>query len=285
MYGNIVRNNTCTNAGYEGFYLSQFHSALIENNFITGAGKNFDMPHGIYLANSGSKNTIVRGNTIVDSNDIHFNADASVEGADGIISGLVVENNQIWNPPQNGLNMDGVQNSTIRNNLVAGAGNSGLRVYQIDAAAGPKNLNIYNNTFVSARGRWPIKLTDDRGGHVIFNNILLTNASDAGSICTGHRDFQSDFNVTTGRFSFDEEKTTIDLARWRSSGFDATSHVATATELFTAVAPPAYHLSSSAVAVDAGTLTFGGVTAPATDIMGTQRPQRRAIDIGAYELP
>ena len=112
---------------------------------------------------------------------IHFNGDSSVDGnggGDGLITGLVVENNVIRGANHNGLNMDGVQSSTIRNNVISGNARNGIVVYAIDAAAGAQNLSIVNNTFiVPASGTGAaIKLENDLGGHTLFNNILVNLA-------------------------------------------------------------------------------------------------------------
>src|SRR3989304_3196929 len=86
MKGITIHDVTCTNAGHEGFYLSEVSQSLIENNTISGSGANGqERGHGIYLANAGSDNTTLRGNRIsgmqaADSAGIHFNGDASVEG-------------------------------------------------------------------------------------------------------------------------------------------------------------------------------------------------------------
>jgi parallel beta-helix repeat protein len=123
MRGNVIRDNTCTDAGHEGFYLSQYSNGLVENNVITGTGAvNPDKSHGIYLANGGSDFTVIRGNVISQvsgsggAQGIHMNGDASI-GGDGIVNDVLIEGNRIFDVVTNGLNMDGVQRTTIRNNV------------------------------------------------------------------------------------------------------------------------------------------------------------------------
>ena len=113
VFGLVIRGNTVVSTGAEGMYLSEVADSLVENNTITGADN-----HGIYLANAGSDGTTIRGNDISGSRTaaIHFNGDLSI-GGDGIISGLLVENNMLHDNGQNGLNMDGVQDSLIQNSL------------------------------------------------------------------------------------------------------------------------------------------------------------------------
>ena len=189
-----IQNITCRRSGLDGFYVSELSNSLIQNNYISATGLNDSSDglaaHGIYLANAGSKNTVIRNNTITrdsmypqHSACVHINGDLST-GGDGIISGLLIENNRFFGCYANGINMDGVQSSTIRNNLIYGVGRHAVRDYQIDGAQGPKNLNIYNNTFIVPAGvdGWAIKLTEDMGGHTIFNNVLLNERS-SGAAC------------------------------------------------------------------------------------------------------
>src|SRR5215831_20225501 len=77
--------------------------------------------HGIYVSNSGDR-PIVRGNHVHDNyaNGIHMNGDLS-QGGDGMISNALVEQNVIHGNGAgggSGINMDGVENSVIRNNLL-----------------------------------------------------------------------------------------------------------------------------------------------------------------------
>lgn len=286
----VVRNNVCINGGTQGFYLSEVSNSVIENNRISrirGDSAN-NNGHGIYLANSGSDNTILRANVIFDNNGspsaegIHFNGDRFIVGGDGVISGLTVENNVLYNNQNSGLNMDGVQDSVIRNNLVYGNGRHALRVYQIDASAGPARLTIVNNTFVtSSSSGWAIKLSEDAGGHTIFNNILIGTS---GSLSVGHANVVSNNNAVVNRFSADDDNTTIGLSAWQSqTGNDASSFTASSTNLFVDATTSDYHLSTTSPAVDRGAATLNGILAPSADLAGTARPQGNALDVGAYE--
>jgi hypothetical protein len=293
----IIQNNACRRSGQEGFYLSQLNSSTIQNNYISATGLNDSAgglsAHGIYLANAGSKNTTIRNNTITRdpaypefSACVHINGDVSI-GGDGLITGLLIENNRFTGCYSNGINMDGVQSSTIRNNLVYGVGRHALRDYQIDGAQGPKNLRIYNNIFVVPAGvdGWPIKLTEDLGGHTIFNNILLNEGSGGGSLCVSNKNLVSNNNITVNRMSTDGENTIISLSAWETqTGQDSNSVPSSSAALFINPANADYHLKIGSPAINLGLSSLNSINAPSSDIEGTPRPQGSGYDVGAYEF-
>ncbi len=292
-----VQNVTCRRSGRDGFYVSELSNSLIQNNFISATGLN-DSPgglsaHGIYLANAGSKNTIIRNNTILRDSTypeysacVHINGDLST-GGDGVISGLLIEGNRFIGCYANGINMDGVQSSIIRNNLIYGVGRHAVRDYQIDGAQGPKNLQIYNNTFIIPAGvdGWGIKLTEDLGGHTIFNNILLNEGSSGGSLCVSNSSLTSNNNLVVNRMSRDGENTIISLSTWKTQASqDANSSTASSSGLFVSPTNSDYHLKSGSSAINAGVAIMNSISAPSADIEGTGRPQGSGYDIGAYEF-
>ena len=281
MRGVVVRHNTVQNSGSTNIYLSQTADSLIEDNLASGSMSS----HGIYLANGGSDNTILRGNRCFGNakNGIHFNGDRSM-GGDGLHRGLTIENNVIYGNTANGLDMDGVQDSLVQNNLIYGNGRNALRAFQIDAAAGPKNLKIVNNTLLATRGGgWALKFSEDLGGHTFFNNNLLSDNSSTGSISVPNINFASNNNALVGRLSFDGETSVVGLSTWQATGFDFNSFTATSSSLFVNTAMDNYQLKAGVPAIDVGVASLNGVPAPSTDILGTARPQGSAHDLGAYE--
>jgi hypothetical protein len=216
---------------------------------------------------------------------IHFNGDLSI-GGDGIISGLVVEGNVIHDNGQNGLNMDGVQDSLIQNNLIYGNQSNGIRAFRIDAAEGPRDLRIINNTIhVPANGYWCVRISEDLGGNVVFNNILMNDYAYGGSIALDHTaGFASAHNAVVDRFTPDRSDTILTLQAWQQLGYDAGSFVAQPADLFVDVSSIDYRLRAEAGAVDAGLSEFAGYAAPQSDIAGVKRPAGVAVDIGAYEF-
>src|SRR4051794_414334 len=157
-----VRNVTATNNVKWGIFTGHVDDLLIESNRTSGSMDE----HGIYVSNSGDR-PVIRDNTSFDNHGsgIHMNGDLS-QGGDGIISNAVISGNRIYNNaipntahPQlgggSGINMDGVQNSRIENNLVYGNHASGISLYKIDAAAGASGNIVVNNTvYEPSDGRW-----------------------------------------------------------------------------------------------------------------------------------
>jgi len=274
MRGLEILDNVVTDASSSGIYMSQVADSLIAGNTSTGAREE----HGIYLANAGSDDTVLRANTCSGNaiNGIHFNGDARL-GGDGVHTGLVVDGNLLYGNEANGFDADGVRSSSFVNNVVYANGRHALRVFAIDAAAGPADLVIANNTFVDNDG-WAIKLTQDDGGHTIFNNIML---SKAGSLAVDS-DLVADYNVGT-TYSLDGEATVIGLAGWRAAGHGANSLEASRNKLFAKPNKADLTLKADSPAVDAGVAKLAGKGAPRRDIDGERRPRGAAVDLGAYE--
>lgn len=287
MRGIVFRDNTVRNCGSgtlgANIYASQVAHSLIEGNTSTGS-----TGHGIYVANAGSDNTVVRGNLLHGngSNGLHLNGDESV-GGDGLVSGAIIEDNIIHSNAANGINADGLQSSTVRNNLVYGNGRHALRAYTIDASAGPRDLVVVNNTFVVANGNTPVKFTEDLGGHTLFNNVLVNEGTSGGSIVVGTATgVRSDHNtfVNPG-FSVNGGSTMLSISQWRAQAgaYDVSSKVTTQGEVFAAPASRDYRLRAGSVAANAGVASFNSRAAPADDIAGTARPLGTAHDHGSFE--
>lgn len=280
MHGLVISNNTVMNAASTNMYFSEVADSVIEGNTTYGS----QTSHGIYLANGGSDNTIIRGNISYNNakNGIHLNGDISV-GGDGLHQNITIENNILYGNAQSGMDLDGIQDSLIQNNLVYGNARHCLRVFQIDAAAGPKNLKIVNNTFVAGTNGWAVKISEDGGGHVFFNNILFSGGSSQGAISVGSTAIASDRNAVTGVFSVNNETSTIGFSQWQSLGFGANSFTASPSSLFVNAGGDNYNLLGGVPAIDSGVPVFQTVSAPNRDISGTPRPQGSGFDLGAYE--
>jgi parallel beta-helix repeat protein len=285
-----IRNVHAYNNTRWGIFTGFDDDLLIENNETSGSA----IEHGIYVSNSGDR-PVLRGNKSYNNrgSGIHMNGDLS-EGGDGIISNALVTGNWIYGNAAfsgstygggSGINMDGVQDSRIENNLLYDNHASGISLYSIDGAEGSTGNLVINNTIHQpAQSRWAVNIRDGSTDNTVRNNILLNDHEFRGAISVWEDSiagFASDYNVLLSRFTTDDGDSVQTLAQWQAAtGNDAHSIVATPTSLFVNASGFDYHLKPGAAAVDAGS----SLQAPAIDFFGTTRPQGAAIDVGAHEL-
>jgi hypothetical protein len=285
-----VRNVTATNNGVWGIFTGFVDDLLIENNKTSGSIDE----HGIYVSNSGDR-PIIRNNESWNNrgNGIHMNGDES-QGGDGIISNALVSGNTIYNNGVgggSGINMDGVQNSRIENNLLFDNHASGISLYQIDGGGGASGNVVVNNTIhMASNGRWAINIQDESVDNTVLNNILITDHSFRGAIDIsdeGLSGFTSDYNVVIGRFNvtFDQDEgieQSFDFAGWQDYTDQDAHSIAVApaayASLFADLANDNYELSPTSLARDSGT----SEGAPLIDILGRLRDA--LVDRGAYEF-
>jgi hypothetical protein len=279
-----IRNVKSHDNGYWGILTGFVNDLLIENNTTYGSVNE----HGIYVSNSGDRPTI-RNNMSYNNraNGIHMNGDASL-GGDGIISGAYVSGNTIYNTGVgggSGINMDGVQNSRIENNLLYNNHASGISLYSIDGGGGSSGNIVANNPVLEANnGRWALNIQSGSTGNTVRNNILLNDHPTRGAIDISSDSlpgFTSDYNVVISRFTTNGGNSNLTLSQWQAqTGQDAHSLVSTAAALFANAAGNDYHLKTGSPALNAGTSSF----APPSDHAGLPRPAGVAFDIGAFEF-
>lgn len=288
-----VRNNVADANTVWGIFTGFSSDLLVENNQASRSAQQ----HGIYVSNSADR-PVVRGNRVFENNasGIQLNADAS-QGGDGVISNAVIENNVLRaNGAAGGasINLDGVQDSDVRNNLIEDARATGIALFRQDGATGSTNNRIVNNTVVvdnslnQGNGRWAVSLTGGSTGNLLKNNILFSTQSFRGALSVSsdsQAGLVSDYNAVENRFSTDDGNTAIGLAGWQSAtGQDVHSFslndVTALNGLFVDRATGNYHLSSTSAAIDRGTPTG----APLTDFEGNARPSGSGYDIGADEF-
>ena len=285
-----VRNGVFGNNGKWGIVTSHCTDLLLEDNDCYGS----KMEHGIYVANSGD-NPTVRGNRLHDNagSGLRSNGDVT-EGGDGIISGAVFENNVIYNNGSNAanrgaaINLDGLQDGIIRNNLLYANQGSGIALFKGGGAAGPKGMQILHNTIIMpADGRYNLRITDAIGPILVRNNIFYSDNKSRGFIFwdtstdVSHTD--SDYNVFGGarHVAPDAKKPRVYVPDWIKQGHE-THSIASSTlnSLFVDYENGDYHLDPISPAVDRGE----PLPSVKRDIEGTARPQGTAPDAGAYEL-
>ena len=284
-----IRGNLADANQRWGIFTGCCEDLTIEYNVTSGSV----LEHGIYVSNSGDR-PVVRGNLSHQNraSGLHMNGDLSVScdgflPTDGVISEALVEGNILAGNGLgggSGINCDGVQGSTIRNNLVAQSLASGISLYRIDGGAPSSGNTVVGNTVhVAALGRWGLNIQDGATGTVVRNNILWSDHAFRGAmnVCAAClAGFSSDFNAVEDRFTLDGGSTALTLAAWRSAtGQDASSFVATPAELFADAATLDYHLRPGSPAEDAG-VAFPGLV---QDLAGSPRPLGAAVDVGALE--
>jgi parallel beta-helix repeat protein len=281
----VIKNNNCHNNYRWGIFTGFTDDILIENNSCSFS----EDEHGIYLSNSSDR-AIIRNNHSFNNNGcgIHMNGDISM-GGDGIISNAVVEGNIIHDNGYGGgsaINMDGVQDSEIFNNLIYNNHATGIAMYQIDGGDASKNNKVYNNTIIQpSDGRWCIISVDGSTGNTLYNNILINHHSFRGSISVDAASMTglvSDNNILVNRLSDDDGNSNMTLSQWQGMGYDTHSMLADPEDqIFTDQANGNYHLLQNSQAVDAGTnLVFPTVF---EDLDNVSRPQGGGFDIGCYE--
>lgn len=292
--------------GKWGVFTGHMHDVTVEGCEIHSQSDE----HGVYLSNSGDDH-IVRGNVIWgnSSNGLHVNADAS-QGGDGIIANVRVEGNTFYSNGGGGsyidgqgaartsagggsaVNLDGVIDSLVVNNVMLDGRASGVSLYRIDGAIGSSNNVVANNTIVSAAGgRWCVNIQNGSTGNRVFNNILLSQHAFRGSVTVSADSLDglaSDYNIVMDRMD-PGSGSPQPLAAWRTvTGQDAHSVGVSATQfggLFRDFVAGDVRLAATSIARNAGSGGVGGMAAPMRDREGRARPQESAFDIGAYEFP
>lgn len=280
-----VRASTFADNGTWGLFTDFSDYTVVEDSQAYGSVDE----HGIYISNSSDYPTI-RRNTLHHNNGcgLHMNGDISM-GGDGIISFGLVERNVIYENGYgggSGINMDGVTDTIVRNNLLYDNHASGISIYQIDGGSGSQDNRILNNTILMpADGRWAINIPNvaDTDNH-LFNNIAYNEHSWRGAITIATptlEGFASDYNILVDRFSVDDGDTSLSFSEWQALGFDTHSLLASPAELFVNPSAGDYRLKPGSPAIDRGA-TLAEVT---EDLLGAPRPSGAAYDIGAYEAP
>lgn len=255
MRGLVIRDMEISGSSPAGFYCSECAGLVLEGNYIHHNVREAEGGNGmgVYLSNAATDDVVVRFNRFEDNAGpgIHMNGDASI-GGDGVQTGDLFEGNTFIGNGQNGLNMDGVQDVTFVNNVFADNARHAIRGFRIDAAEGPAGFTIVNNTF-ALNADTPVKFSDDGGGHVVFNNLLVANSG-------------NDFEIA--------ESTPMVRANLREASAGGVLRDAAARD---------YRLADGSAAIDAGVGSFAGHDAPADDFAGATRDA--TPDIGAYEHP
>ncbi len=277
-----VRNCVFGDNATWGLFTGFSEHLLVENNECYGSTNE----HGIYVSNTAD-NPVLRGNRCWSNGGggIQLNADINTPPGDGIITNALIEGNVLYDNGRRGggaLNLDGIQYSVVRNNLLFNNHASGIIFFQIDGGDGPRGNQVYHNTIdMAADGRWALNFLQTTGLNTVRNNILLTRHSFRGGLRFGSpadaANTDSDYNIVT-RITPDDSAV-LTLAEWQALGNEPHSVSGTLASVFVNVDAGNYLLAVSSPALNAAQWV---VSVP-TDIEGGARRWGAAADIGAYE--
>jgi len=281
----VVRNCRCDGNAERGIFTGFTDDILIEHNVCTNSVDE----HGIYVSNSSDR-PIIRYNECYGNNNIgiHMNGDLSA-GGDGIISDAQVYGNILHgNGLAAGINMDGLENPLVYNNLIYNNHfGQGIALFQEDGAIVTRGAKIFNNTIIVPEdGRWGILLREGANqGTEIYNNIIINQHAWRGCIAAeGISGLKSDYNILNDKMSAEGDGSAVSLAAWQALGFDQHSLLAgLLNTLFQGAANSDFHLISTSPAINAGTNLAAAIVSD--DLDGNPRPSGAGYDIGCYEFP
>lgn len=271
--GLTVRNCTFSGNASDGFLTGNTSNVLVEGCTSTNNGY-----HGIYFSQSGD-NLVARNNNLIGNqscgiqiNAIQESPSSSDPSSDSLSKNCTIERNTITGCGSRGgaaINLMGVQNSLIANNLIYNNLAGGIAVWDDGAGSsyGSKNNRFYHNTllFQNGKGRYGVQIGSGCTGNEVMNNII---ACGSGPALDTSASVRSNFNCLSGGSIANGSS----LASWRnSSGNDVNSQegVPALTSDF--------HPTSNSAARDAGTQLLGA------DKNGNLRPQGPNPDLGCYE--
>lgn len=243
--------------------------------------------HGIYVSNNSDR--VLIENNICYNNKaagIQLNPDLS-SGSPGISIDVKIYNNICYNN-RIGLNLQGIYNSEVVNNLIynngSGNGGNGMTFFLGDAATGCNNVKVFNNTVIVPSGsQWAI-LAIESDSLFMYNNILLSlspkGCLDIESSCTN---YFSDFNLLSNKMTQDQGSSYFDFITWQNKGFDKNSMmIPNIADVFNSLVTNDYHLTANSKARNSGSNIVSQLVT--TDLDNLKRPQGSAYDIGCYEF-
>jgi parallel beta-helix repeat protein len=278
-----VRNGVFGNNGTWGIFTDFADDLLLENNECYGSVAE----HGIYVSNSGDR-PVLRRNRVHGNNasGIQLNADLSA-GGDGVITGAVIEANVIYDNGTAGgaaINLDGVQDSIVRSNVLYNNRATGIVNYQGDGGDGPRGMEILHNTIdMPTNGRWALLFANTTGSNVVRGNILYNRSTVRGGITYASTadaaNSDSDYNILD-RVTPDDGDTVLTLSQWQAQGHEIHSFFAADTSLWVNPATADYHLKAGSPAIDQAP----PLADASRDLEAQPRPWGALADVGADEV-
>jgi len=271
--GLTIRGCEFANNVGDGLLTGNCSDVLVENCVAANNGY-----HGLYLSQSGDRLRVLNNRSYgnpacgIQINAIQGSPVASNPEQDSLSKDVQVIGNTIYGCGSRGgaaIQLMGVRDSLIANNLVYGNLSGGLSMWDDGAGASYacKNDRIYHNTFLFAanQGRYGVLASTGCTGIEVANNIIAAGAGPAFDLSTSIR---SNYNALSG-----SGVTASSFSNWQaSSGNDLNSFVGV----------PA--LSADFHPVAGSTALDAGYSLLLTDKDGAARPQGPNPDLGCYEL-
>ncbi len=277
-----IRNGRFSYNPEWGIFTDFTTNSIYENNELAYSVNQ----HGIYDSNS-PQNSIIRRNISHDNfaAGIQINADASMGGS-GLSEGNLIESNIVYRNGKRGgsaINLDGVQNSTVQNNLLYDNYATGIVFYQGDGAAGPKGNNVFYNTVVMSKtqSRNALLMFAIAGKNQIANNIFLAFLGGKASYNFSNQGeaTQNDYyNNIIKDVLYEDSNTFLSISDWQKFGKDLGSFFANTDEIFNSPSTNDYTLKTHSVAIGKGKI----LEQVKYDIYGRPRDLKISSDIGAY---
>jgi len=267
--GNKVLNNTINGvSGIGGIFVDNVDGVVVQGNTVLNTQGTSTTGHGMYVSGSSTGvqvlENVIRNNAYV---GIHINGDVS-EGLPGVVKSITVAGNLIYSNGQNGINADGLQDSTIENNVIYANARNGIELYQIDAFGGSMSNTIVNNTIDQSMvsGSYAITIAPCAYDNQSSQPTPAGCSTASADTSTGNIAFD---NVLLGAAGVDSVVATDDLAL----GHNIT---APSASLFVNAAGGNYQLAPGGAGIGTGVATFDGATAPAASA--------NSYDTGAFSF-
>jgi len=278
-----IRNCISGNNGRWGIQSTLSDYLTVENCELFGSRRE----HGVYF--STTEHPVARNNKIHDNAGcgIHMNGDRR-EGGDGIITGGLLEKNVIYNCGLRrggaAINMDGVEKTLVRNNLIYNNGAGGITVFHGDGLRSGTGNEFCNNTlyFQPGKGRFGLQLFHGAKDTTVRNNIFIGGRGpaleiDQASLAGLKSDCNIFFQQGGGQpVELGGQRMTLDVWKQKTS---QDAHSTSAEPKFVNLAGGDFHLAGGSPGIDKG----AAVKDVTDDLTGKKRPSGGPCDIGAYE--
>jgi hypothetical protein len=253
--GNQILSNTVDGvSGIGGILVDTAADVIVRGNTSMKTQGTGTTGHGMYI--SGSSVGVQVLDNILHDNDfvgIHINGDVS-EGLPGVAKNLLISGNLIYDNGQNGINADGIEDSTIERNIIYHNDRNGIELYQIDAYGGSTGNVIVNNTIDQSTGS---------GGYAI--SIAACAYDNQSSQPTPADCTTPTADTSTGNIAFDNVLLGGAGAYTDVSSADlslSTNLTTAASNLFVDMASGNYTLAKGGPGIGTGIAKFGGASAP-----------------------